>query len=675
MRFFRLCCILFFFPVSIVFSQEPQQPGLPPGDLPPPNVADRINRAGDAADFDSAAYVIVLDENVNRVNELGISYIDRKMVYKVLTEAGCRQLAALDWRYELLSTYIEPKRINIIRGDSVIEVPLDGLLDVPAPQSGIYWQDRQKLIQLPRLQVGDGIEIDLFKKGYSYALLDEGQSLPPDDEKYIPPMPGEYFDIVLFAASVPIVEKIYTLKLPRDKRLHSQVYNGRVYSRTGYIADTTVYSWWHNDIPALKNEPRRPGRSDYVTKVVLATVESWQAKSRWFFDVNEGQFEVTPAIKAKVDEILDGAAVSDGSDEAKAFELLHWVAQNIRYSGQTMGPGEGFTLHSGEMIFEQRSGVCKDIAGMLVTMLRAAGLDSYAAMTNAGARIDEIPADQFNHCVVALRKPDGNFEMYDPTWVRNYRDIWSKSEAEQHYLIGIPEGDSLSRIAYSPPEESPLYINSTARILNDGTLEGKIELDCDGKIDGYLRGLIQWFPITDTKYHLIDEFLGKISERVEIIDYRHGDLLDFHTPMWWEIEYRVPEYALIADSGYEFKSPMMQMTMEGTILYRYAEQEWPEDRAHDLFFYSTQMLDGRETITLPGGYTISDSFKSDEINETYASFKAAAEQTKKTLDINCLAKVKRRQIPPDGYEGFRKSIEEAKEFSGRVYRAEKGGAR
>ncbi|MBK7048165.1 MAG: transglutaminase domain-containing protein [bacterium] len=117
--------------------------------------------------------------------------------------------------------------------------------------------------------------------------------------------------------------------------------------------------------------------------------------------MNRNQFEVTPEIQAKVDEVLAAARATNADDARKAEVLVHWVAQNIRYSGQTMGQGEGFTLHPGNMIFEQRSGVCKDIAGMLITMMRAAGLDSYAAMTMAGSRIDQVPADQFNHCVTA----------------------------------------------------------------------------------------------------------------------------------------------------------------------------------------------------------------------------------------------------------------------------------
>jgi hypothetical protein len=37
--------------------------------------------------------------------------------------------------------------------------------------------------------------------------------------------------------------------------------------------------------------------------------------------------------------------------------------------------------------------------------------------------------------------------------------------------------------------------------------------------------------------------------------------------------------------------------------------------------------------------------------------------------------VRRRQIPPDGYEGFKTAIDEFKDFGGEVYRIEKGGDR
>ncbi|MEW5924001.1 MAG: DUF3857 and transglutaminase domain-containing protein, partial [Candidatus Zixiibacteriota bacterium] len=461
-----LFIILFFVPGVQAASTDSGI--VPPGDTPPLTAFDRLKNVGGAADFDSAACAIVYDETVNTINESGVTNTTGYILYKILTGEGCKELAVLTWGYEPLTNMIEIEEINILRNDSTITVGSESLKDLPAPQRGIYWQDRIKSIQLPRLYVGDGVEVKIKRKGFSYALLDDSETAPASDNaKYTPPMPGEYFDIVLFESTRPIVEKKYVLKMPAGKRIHSQVYNGPMYSHTGYIKDTTIYSWWAKDIPAREPEKYGPDITDLVMKVVIATVENWEAKSRWFFDVNETQFEYNDAIKDKVGEILSAAGVAGGTDEEKAFELVHWVAQNIRYSGQTMGKGEGYTLHPGTMIFEQRSGVCKDIAGMLITMMRAAGLDSYAAMTMAGSRIEDIPADQFNHCVVALKQKDGSYVMYDPTWVPYDKDIWSKLESEQHYLIGSPQGETLDRIAYSSPEESPVRIQNDATILPD----------------------------------------------------------------------------------------------------------------------------------------------------------------------------------------------------------------
>jgi transglutaminase-like putative cysteine protease len=487
-----------------------------------------------------------------------------------------------------------------------------------------------------------------------------------------PVPPAEYFDIVLFAAEVPVIEKRYVLRLPPEKRLNSQIYNGPLYSGTSYTEDYTEYAWWGLDLPARIHEPRQPGESDYAAKVVMATVEDWEAKSRWFFDVNRNQFEVTREIEAKVNQILEDAGVAGASEERKAEVLVHWVAQNIRYSGQTMGEGEGFTLHPGQMIFEQRSGVCKDIAGMLITMMRAAGLDSYAAMTMAGSRIDRVPADQFNHCVCALRKDDGSFEMYDPTWVPYNNSIWSLLEAEQDYLIGTPDGQTLSRIAYSPPEESPLRITHKAKLGDDGTLEGTFELSGSGALDGRLRRLISGSRRQELD-RTFARILSPISNRVERIRFEYHRPDDFSRDMWITVHYRVPRFARRVAGGFEFNSPMMQVVLNDGYLFRAGDFKWPEKRETDVFLYYTQLIEGTENIRLPGGYKAVDPPSSQEVDETYAYFEGTSRMKGRDLTITQHAEIRRRQIPPDGYGGFKRAMDEARKWGDTTFRIEKGG--
>jgi len=667
-------------PISPAFAAKKTAPGasgasnsgkteLPPGDRPPPDVFSRVEDAGVAADHAGADHVVVFDRAVNRVAPSGVTHVESYIIYKVLTPAGCRNQSVLRWNYDPQSSHVEVREVNVVRGSSRIAVDVSKVHDLPAPQSAIYWKDRIKTLQLPRLQVNDGIEVSVFRKGFTYALLREQA---PDDERYIPPMPGEYFDIVLFADEVPIVEKRYVLVLPAEKRLHSEVYNGPLYASTSYNEETTEYSWWGLELPARIHEPNQPDGSDIVPKVVMATVQDWEAKSRWFFDVNRNQFEVTAEIDAKVDEILRDAGVVNASDEMKAETLVHWVAQNIRYSGQTMGKGEGFTLHSGSMILEQRSGVCKDIAGMLITMMRAADLPSFGAMTMAGSRIESVPADQFNHCVCALRKEDGSFEMYDPTWVPYNRNIWSLLETEQHYLIGTPEGESLSRIRYSPPEESPLRISHEATLRDDGTLEGTFRLSGSGALDGRLRRMMSGTRRQELGLAFA-RLLSPIGDRVERIEFDSLDPADFSRDMWVTFTYRVPRFARPVSGGFEFRSPMMSVVLNDASLFRAARTAWGGDRKTDVFLYYTQLVDGKESIRLPAGYRAADPPSSEEIDETYAYFKGTSRMEGRSLAVTQRAEIRRRQIPPDGYAGFKRALDEAKKWGDTTYRIEKGG--
>ncbi len=656
----------------------------PPGEPKPLNAFTRLDGAGTSADHPGSDHLIVLEHSINRVMDTGVTYVDKYTLYKVLTDDGALDLASLRWDYDPQSSFVEVREVNILREGERISVPVEDVLDMPAPQRAIYWSNRIKLLQMPRLMVGDGIEVKAMRKGYNYALLADGDGAgamagahktiaAEGDDRYIPPMPGHYFDIVLFRAAVPIIEKKYELTLPKGKRLVSKIYNGPLYASTDYTADSTLYAWWTYDQPAKASEMRAPDASDFVPKVVMTTAESWEQKSEWFWGVNQKQFEVTPEVQEKVDEILRETGTMNASPMEKAKALNHWVAQNIRYSGQTMGEGEGFTLHPSDMLIENRSGVCKDIASMAITFLRAADLKAWPAMTMAGSRIEDLPADQFNHCVVAWEREPGEFTMLDPTWVPYNNDIWSKLETEQQYVIGHPEGVDLQEIRYSPPEESPMRIEHEAELSEDGTLEGSIRLDGTGASDSRLRRVVYH----NTKRELprvLAGFMANVSDRVVISNVEHRVVDDFEGDMWLSFDYTIPQYAVKVGDGFEFKPVAVNLARGNSLIFRAGSYEWADEREVDVFLYYTQRLQIEEEIELPGGYDLVKPPKMEPVDETFAAFQADVRQQGDELILETRTDVRRRQIPPDGYAGYKKALDELNSWGETVLRVAKGGA-
>ncbi len=515
----------------------------------------------------TSSTVIVYDSTDVDVMETGLSYVTMHRLIKIINENGAKANRQMNFDYDPLSAYVEVIFARIYRNDGTTEIlDKNKFLDNPAPARAIYWGSRNVTIDFGRLEPGDAIETIVFRKGFTYALLYD------DDEKFVPPMRGHFYDIVNFWSGVPCLEKVYKIALPEDKPLQYEVYNGEVSSYVhfpkkidkniivdvnpgtkdikpasvssnhSFREDKVIYCWYKKDIEPFKGESDMLAHSDVATKLLISTSPDWYAKSVWFNKVNEdfGSFEFTPEIKKMTDEIT-----KDSKNELdKISKLNHWVAEEIRYSGISMGEGEGYTLHKGEMTFADRCGVCKDKAGMLVTMLRAAGFESYPAMTMAGSKIDYIPADQFNHSVTVAKLSNGHWVLLDPTWVPGVREEWSSAEQQQQFLMGIPGGSDLMTTPVSPPENHFLKIISESQLQENGTLEAKLTITAEGQSDASIRR--SFVRNYQSKWkEILPSYLAKINPDVEIKEIKYTDPYNVNIPIKIELSFKIPDYALI----------------------------------------------------------------------------------------------------------------------------------
>ena len=641
-----------------------------------------IAKAGEAKDYPDAAVVAVFDRMDVTVVESGLAHYRRHTLTKILTDAGALEKAALRFDYDPASNFIDVESVRIFRKSGATEnVDLSTLRDLFAPASMIYWGARMKIIGVGRLEVGDAVEVRTYKKGFEIAYLGEGEGgagesgsgagRTDDDSRYIPPMRGHFYDVVYFQDTYPFKEKRYDLHMPNDKPVQYEVYNGTVFSAQRFDENEVHYSWWLFDIPAMKEEPRMAEAPDIATKLVLATLPSWEEKSRWFAAIHDTIYTDNEPIKKLVKDLTAGLK----TDVEKVAALQHWAAQEVRYSGLSMGKGEGYTHHPGKMSYRDRCGVCKDKAGMLVTLMRTAGYDVWPALTMAGARVEEVPADQFNHSVVAWRHKDGTFTMLDPTWVPYSNELWSSAEAEQHYVIGTPEGEGLMQIPYSPPEKHVLKVVSRGTVDSDGNLTGKLHLEGTNYMDQRMRRWLGTHKRDDLRAY-VEGWLAAISPNIDVAEVRIGDPLDFKRQFALDVEYRVPRYAVAEDGTLDFASPAWKLGFGRTPLITAASVVDLEKRAYPLFIWNTQTYECDETIAIPSGMKPRDIEATSSKTGEYAAYEMARSCDANTLKNTGRVLVKRRTIPADVYPEFRSTVKEAGDYgTKRVVIERKGGSR
>lgn len=559
-------------------------------------VDELVKNFGNADDYKGSNLLILFDSTRVDVQETGLSHFHVHTLTKILTTRGATDQRVINIDYDPLSAALEIRMVKIYRKDGSVENLDPGkVLDYPAPARAIYWGARQQMIEIGRLEPGDAIELEYFKKGFTYALLAAGD----DDERFIPPMRGHYYDIVPFWSSHPILEKVYITRLPADKPLQYEFYNGECKTSLRFVDGKHEYTFSKKDIMPVKTEPNMVDLFDVAPKLILSTSPDWEAKSRWFYGVNEdyGSFESTPEAQQFVNELLKEAKTEMDSVSI----LTHWVADNMRYSGISMGKGEGYTLHNTEMNFRDRCGVCKDKAALLISFLRMAGFEAYAAMTMAGSRIEDIPADHFNHCVTVVKLSDSKYHLLDPTWVPFVRELWSSAEQQQNYLMGLPEGADLKITPVSPPENHYLKIKANTEIKADGTLTGSLELEAEGQTDAAVRGIFTRSYMSEWDKGLEAELL-RIHPAAKIISAEYGNPINYmEGPINIKINFIIPGYSFTGSNEMIFTPLLATHFMSRAMGHLYMNTTI-EERKFGFRDRCSRLVELEETITIPSGF-------------------------------------------------------------------------
>jgi hypothetical protein len=617
-------------------------------------------KAGGPDRFPGAEAVVVFDRRDVQVESSGLSRTVQHTLRKALTASGARQLAVELLPYDPLSADVEVLRCRVLPAQGgVREVSPAAVLDTPDPQSLIYWNSRHKTVPIGRLEPGDAVELVTRRVGFTYALLDAEQGA--DESRFVPPMKEHFYDIVPFWSSWPVVEQSYRVTVPPDKYLQFQFYNGAAEVSDRIVEGRRVVTITTRGFKPLEREPGMVALSDVAPKLLLTTAADWKVKAVWFHNTQEEArcFEVTPELKQLAAEITGGLT----KDEDKVAALNHWAAENIRYVGLHMGTGEGYTLHPATMTLRDRGGVCKDKAGILVALLRAAGYESYPAMTMAGERIENIAADQFNHCVTVWRKPDKTTVLLDPTWIPGVREMWSSREQQQEVLMGLPEGADLLTTPVSPPENHPLEMTVRSVLKADGTLEGTLKVFADGQSDAGLRRIYR--GRVRTEWPALDEaVLTSVDPRAVLLKVSRVDPDDLTKPFTMEISFRIPGYARKLDDGSLLLVPLVARDPIGQATHadEVALSTKLAERRYPVRIGCSKLLTLSERMTLPAGAKVEGLPKTVNLDGS-GRFTAAWKVSGAELSVDEALTLTKRIYAPEEWPSLRAALDSFRTLS------------
>lgn len=456
---------------------------------------------------------------------------------KVLTEKGVEDNQVISSWYTATTSRAKISLVQLLKSDGTwVDIDLaqntSEQIDSSSMRSNIYDPNHKVIkVTVPGLEKGDTLRIVMV------------------DEMLRPRVPNSFSDIYSFEGTSPILHESVFIDAPAELPLKSIVVKDLV--GKGPVATQTEsngrisYQWEVADVPQAFTEPDMPQMGQYIQRLLVSTFQNWEEVSRWYWNLCQPRLAVTPAMQEMVTSLVG---------DATAFEdvvrrIFDFVSSKVRYMGITIEENApGYEPHDVSRTFEDRAGVCRDKAALLVAMLRAAGLEAYPVLIHVGQPKDEeVPVPFFNHAITAVRDPQTRqFILMDST-AENARDLFPAYLANLNYLVATPEGEPIRLSATPSYTENLLTVQSTGEITEDGTLHLSSNLTFTGYNDNAFRGyFLRLTP--DLRRRVIERFLGGLSPsvRLESLLITPEDLQDLSEPLRVRMTISAPNYLIAA---------------------------------------------------------------------------------------------------------------------------------
>lgn len=533
---------------------------------------------------------VVLDEIIDYEYFVdGTSKCHDEQWIKVLTEKGRRGASTITISYNLRYGKGEIVLVELISEDGTV-TPIDfaatltETTDNSSADKNIFDPMNKDLTcAIPGVKVGDIIHLIVDKETVNARFQNQWSELEVLEYTY------------------PIVHTSINIKGPKALPLKAmEICNplGNVTFTQEDLGEEFIrYSWEVSNSPQVFDEPDTPPLYTQVQHLRVSTSESWEELSKWYWDLSVPHLEkTTEEITNKVDEV--------GHDIAKIYK---WVAQEIRYMGLTLeDTSPGYAPHDVDITFNNRYGVCRDKAGLLVAMLRIAGFNAFPVLINHGAKLDyKVPQPFFNHAIVAV-DVGGEYMLMDPT-DESSRDLFPSYLSDSSYLVCRPEGETLRTTPVIKAEENGVYITSKGSVEADGSILLENDIRLMGINDNAFRGQFLRMKADDRR-KVFERIMRRVGAGAEVmsVEITPQDLRNTEEELRFKLLTRLPEMVMKGCSRDELTLPLLSKEI-GVVNWLVEGKTALEKRRFPLQIAATALID--ETLTLELGTHLGDAIK------------------------------------------------------------------
>jgi transglutaminase-like putative cysteine protease len=445
----------------------------------------------------------------------------------------------------------------------------------------------------------------------------------------------------------PVEKTALKIVCPSDVEIGYKIFNADSvdiqYSVTK-LGNKTIHEWKSSDIKKMESESDGPGHL-YYTPHIVYFIKSYTAngkKEKILESLDDLHSYYSKLVKPinqtdyePLKKISDSLTANLKTDELKIKSIFYWVKDNIKYIAFESGY-EGFIPRESKDVFEKRYGDCKDMASILTSMMKYAGIKSY--LTWIGSRelpykYSENPTMGADNHMIASVKLNGQYLFLDATsrntpfgyptaFIQGKEAIVHLSD-DKYEVVQVPEVAPTKSI-----NRDSVFIELT----KDLKLSGSGLAEYTGYERNHMMALLQ-DETNEKKTNTLKNYYRKGNNKFILEFYEEFNTTDRDKPYNISYKFNVSDYVLKSGDELFVNMNLDKLYDKGSI---------EKTRKVDLEFDYKRVFSNVVTIKIPENYEVGYLPNNDSFQDELFGYSIKYSVDKNTITlksditINCL---------------------------------------
>lgn len=606
------------------------------------DVKNLIAGAPSPQQYPQAGGYTLLSQRATTMNADGSGVTDWHMVVKIMQERGKEMYGDVKHKYNKDSdSVVVVKAVTYLADGTVMQVEDKAIHDLtPAAlaNAAMYSNIMQKVVNFPALAPGVTIELKLrtFHKA------------PEADEEHFT------WGTDLFQGNDPIAFKEVALTVLQDINLKYTFQNEGMDYTTSSADGMITHNWTVTNSPQVISEPNMPPMTRIAPRLIYTDAQSWDQVGKWMAEQFYKHVKTDGDVLKKATELTKGAKSAD----EKIEKIGLYVIKDIRgVAENTLPLGlAGYEPNDADIVLGNKYGDWRDKAVLLISLLRAAGIECYPHYVNRSGAIlaNDYPAmKQFDAILAYVPSYKGS-----ALWINPFGDMASFGylpDAQGSTGLLVKEAASELLAVVDPAPETNLADCRFEMIVKpNGDVDGTAGCRLTGIFDNMARATLKDATPKEREQFFLAT-ANSMGEGSRNKEFKVSDLKNLTSTVQVAQDYTTPEMGIV-------QGDMMIFRVQD-VPFGFAQlpaNPGQTIRNYSMMLDSRMMLKKEGVIHLPAGYKavfVADPFTiENEFGSWQSNFALNADSTE--VIYNASVKLIDKEIDTDEYPLFKKSYDD-----------------